>query len=224
MPARIASPALSASTLRVAAGVAVLALLLGWGGWQAGLWQSVGNGETEVALEPDVCIVAPPTPYDSASGLPMHAARPVPPDARCPVCGMFPARSPDWAAQVIFENGDAQFFDSPLSLFMYLNDVGRYSPGRAAGQIHARYVTDGTSKGWIAAEQAWYVHGSSARGPMRAGNFPAFHSRDDALKFAQLRGGTVIAFDEVSRELITPLSGFGHHANHPMSPKASASK
>ncbi|MGL4807201.1 MAG: nitrous oxide reductase accessory protein NosL, partial [Giesbergeria sp.] len=91
MPARISSPALFASTRRVVAGAAVLALLLGWGGWQAGLWQGLGGGETDAALEPDVCIVAPPTPYVSTSGLPMDAARPVPADVRCPVCGMFPA-------------------------------------------------------------------------------------------------------------------------------------
>ncbi|MDD2881113.1 MAG: hypothetical protein PHQ58_11815 [Rhodoferax sp.] len=33
--------------------------------------------------------------------------RAVPADVRCPVCGKYPARSPDWAAQVIFTNGDA---------------------------------------------------------------------------------------------------------------------
>ncbi|MGE5332247.1 MAG: hypothetical protein ACM3Q3_10845, partial [Nitrospirota bacterium] len=51
-------------------------------------------------IEADVCVVAPPTPYNPASGLPLQAARPVPADVRCPVCGMYPARSPDWAAQV----------------------------------------------------------------------------------------------------------------------------
>ena len=213
MPARIASPALSASTRRVAAGVAVLALLLGWGGWQAGLWQSLGNGETEVALEPDVCIVAPPTPYDRASGLPLHAARPVPADVRCPVCGMFPARSPDWAAQVIFANGDAQFFDSPLSLFMYLSDVARYSPGRSADEIVARYVTDVSSKTWTDAGNAFYVHGSSAKGPMRAGNLPAFASKKAALQFAAQRGGTVLAYADVDAGLVTQLGGQGTHAH-----------
>ena len=194
MPARIASPVLSASTLRVVAGVAVLALLLGWGGWQVGVWQGLGGGNPEAALEPDVCIVAPPTPYDRASGLPLHAARPVPPDVRCPVCGMFPARSPDWAAQVIFDNGDAQFFDSPLSLFMYLQDVERYSPGRSATQIIARYV-----------------HGSTAKGPMRAGNLPAFATREDAQAFAQRRGGSVLPFGAIDAALIAPLAGQGGH-------------
>ena len=214
MPARIASPALSASTLRVAAGVAVLALLLGWGGWQAGLWQSLGNGETEVALEPDVCIVAPPTPYDRASGLPLHAARPVPADVRCPVCGMFPARAPEWAAQVIFAQGEAHFFDSPLSLFMYLHDVARYSPGRSVQDIAAAYVHDSARRddaAWIDARSAFYVHGSNAKGPMRAGNLPAFATQEAAQAFAQRRGGQVLAFRQVDAALVATLAGQGGH-------------
>ncbi len=194
---------------RVVAGAAVLALLLGLGC----LWQSLGGGETEAVLEPDVCIVAPPTPYDSASGLPLHAARPVPPGVRCPVCGMYPARAPDWAAQVIFDNGDAQFFDSPLSLFMYLQDVERYSPGRSADRIVARYVTDVPSRQWVDAASAWYVHGSSAKGPMRAGNLPAFAMRADAQAFAQRRGGRVLPFGAIDAALITPLAGQGGHGH-----------
>ncbi|WP_313560773.1 nitrous oxide reductase accessory protein NosL [Diaphorobacter nitroreducens] len=190
-----------------------------------GLWgvpglRSALRPEPAPALEPDVCIVAPPTPYDPASGLPPTAARPIPVDARCPVCGMFPARSPDWAAQVIFRNGDAQFFDSPLSLFMYLQDVARYSPGRSARDIMAHYVTDTTRPAaaggarWTDALSAYYVHGSSARGPMRAGNLPAFSTREAAQAFAAQRGGTVLAFGAVDAPLIAQLAGPGGH-NHP---------
>ena len=161
----------------------------------------------------DLCIIAPPTPYDRTSGLALEAAREVPAEARCPVCGMYPARSPDWAAQVIFANGDAQFFDSPLSLFMYLNDVARYSPGRSADDIVARYVTDVSSKTWTDAGSAFYVHGSSAKGPMRAGNLPAFASKKAALQFAAQRGGTVLAYADVDAALVTQLGGQGTHAH-----------
>lgn len=171
------------------------------------------------APEPDVCIVAPPTRYDPASGLPPTAARAIPADARCPVCGMFPARSREWAAQVIFDNGDAQFFDSPLSLFMYLQDVARYSPGRSAGSIVAHYVTDASAPAgdggarWIDALGAYYVHGSSARGPMRAGNLPAFATREAAQAFAAQRGGTVLAFGAIDAALVVELAGRGGHVH-----------
>ena len=185
----------------------------------AALWWSMpalrAQLEPEAApvLDSDVCVVAPPTPYNPASGLPLESARPVPADVRCPVCGKFPARSPDWAAQVIFANGDAQFFDSPLSLFMYLSDVARYSPGRSADEIVARYVTDVSSKSWTDARSAFYVHGSSAKGPMRAGNLPAFASKKAALQFAAQRGGTVLAYADVDAGLVTQLGGQGTHAH-----------
>ncbi|WP_404303221.1 nitrous oxide reductase accessory protein NosL [Alicycliphilus denitrificans] len=188
--------------------------------WSIPALRAALSSQTAPAPESDVCIVAPPTPYDPATGLAPTAARAIPADARCPVCGMFPTRSPQWAAQIIFTNGDAQFFDSPLSLFMYLQDVARYSPGRSAGQIAAHYVTDATAPKadtgaqWIDALSAYYVHGSSAKGPMRAGNLPAFATREAAQAFAAQRGGTVLAFGAVDADLIAQLAGQGGHSHH----------
>ncbi|MFZ3127428.1 MAG: nitrous oxide reductase accessory protein NosL [Rhodoferax sp.] len=160
-----------------------------------------------VATPEDVCLVAPPTRYDPASGIALHAARSVPPDARCPVCGMFPARAPEWAAQVIFDNGDTQFFDSPLSLYAYLQDVGHYTPGRSAKDITASYVTAVDTRDWIAASAAVYVHGSTAVGPMRGGNLPAFAQRQAAQRFARERGGVVLAASDITPELLRQLGG-----------------
>ncbi len=131
---------------------------------------------------------------------------------------MFPARAPEWAAQVIFQNGDAQFFDSPLSLFQYLQSPERYSPGRNQQSIAARYVTDSSNRQWIDAVSAWYVQGSNALGPMRNGNFPAFQSPEAAAKFAQKRGGRVIAFRDVDAKLLGSMPGANHHAGHASSP------
>lgn len=163
--------------------------------------------------EDDYCVVAPPSPYDPTSGLEITAARPVPADVRCPVCGMYPARSPDWAAQVIFSNGDAQFFDSPLSLFMYLHDLPRYSPGRAVDDIVAQYVTDVSSRSWIEARGAVFVHGSTARGPMRAGNLPAFASTEAARAFAAQRGGSVLTYGAIDAALVNQLGGAHSHSH-----------
>lgn len=189
--------------------------------WRLGVWSPFAPPQ-DVALETDLCLVAPATPYDPASGLAPTEARTVPREARCPVCGMFPARAPDWAAQIIFDDGDAHFFDSPLSLFMYLHDMARYGSGRQAQQIVAQYVTDagsppvspnGTTQKsrWIDARTALYVHGSSAKGPMRAGNLPAFASREAAQAFAASRGGVVLAFDGVDAPLIARLGGRSTH-------------
>lgn len=184
-------------------------------------WQTSAQQENRLAAIGEVCIVAPPTPYDPASGLGLHAPRTVPLDARCPVCGMYPARSRDWAAQVIFRNGDAQFFDSPLTLFIYLQEVGHYSPGRRASEIVASYVSDTGDTGdtslntgkWITASEAIYVSGSTALGPMRAGNLPAFSSKPAALAFVAQYGGKLLSAKEISPQLLQSLNGARRHAH-----------
>lgn len=181
----------------------------------AGSLQWLPGSDTAPPLDPlaEVCLVAPPSPYDPASGLALLAPRPVPADARCPVCGMFPARTPEarrWAAQLIFANGDAQFFDSPLSLFLYQQDVGRYSRGRDAGEIAARYVTELDGGTWLAAEAAVYVQGSKLGGPMRAGNLPAFATAEAAQRFTREHGGRLLRAADIGPDLLRRLDTRAH--------------
>lgn len=170
------------------------------------------------ALPDDICLVAPPFSFDPASGLAMAAARPIPEQARCPVCGMFPARQPRWAAQVIFANGDVQYLDSPLSLFLYLQNVPRYTVGQQADRILAMYVTDLGTGAWVPAQQAVYVHGSRTLGPMRSGNLPAFASTAAAGAFIARQGGTAVGADALRRALpaelqrLAPQTHDGHAA------------
>lgn len=154
----------------------------------------------------DFCVVAPATPYDPAAGLPMLAPRPVPAEARCPVCGMYPARSPRWAGQILFRDGAAQFFDSPIDLFAFLQKIGRYNRSYALDDVAARFVSDFETGGWIALESAFFVHGSAAPGPMRGGDLPAFGSREAAGRFASKQGGRVLAFSQVTPELVASLN------------------
>lgn len=141
----------------------------------------------------------------------MLAARAVPPEARCPVCGMYPARYPRWAAQVIYRDGDAHFFDSPLSYFLFLQAVERHARGRSGADIAARYVSDHGEGGWIDPAGAHFVHGSDATGPMRAGNLPAFARREAAEAFAARHGGRVIVAAEVDAALLRTLDTRAAH-------------
>ena len=190
---------------------ALAALLLGSAGLVAWQWPQrtppspSGNAALE-GIGDDVCVVAPPTPYDPVLGQPLTAAREVPADARCPVCGMYPARARAWAAQVIFADGDAYFFDSPLSLMLYLGNVAHYTRGRTADAIVARYVTDTDTGGWLNAHEAVYVTGSSAMGPMRAGNLPAFADAEAAQEFVQQRGGRAVPFGAIDVALLRRLA------------------
>lgn len=174
--------------------------------------QSGGNG---VGFDPmdDFCIIAPATPYDPASGLALDEPRPIPADARCPVCGMFPARYPRWAGQVIFSDGATHFFDSPVNLLVFLRDVARYS-NYTAEDVIASYTNDVASDTWTPAETAYFVHGSDALGPMREGNLPSFAERTAAQVFAEARGGKVLAHREVDTALLDSLSHAAHHHHH----------
>lgn len=161
----------------------------------------------------ELCVVAPALPYDPASGLPPHAPRPVPADARCPVCGMYPARDLRWAAQVIYTDGAVHFFDSPLTLYQFLHDVDLYGGGRSATDIAGRWVTDIETGQWIDADRAFHVHGSDALGPMRAGNLPAFATPAAAQRFAQARGGRMLPAAGIDRTVLRELENRGRHSH-----------
>ena len=189
-------------------------LAVGAGAAALVLRKTSGNAQL-LAAASDYCVVAPLRALDSASGIGLLAPRSIPEDARCPVCGMFPVRSPEWAAQAIFDDGATHFFDSPLSLFIYLQDVERYTAGRRLSEVAARYVRDADSHSeapdWIDAQTAFYVHGSDALGPMRAGNLPAFASAVSAQAFASRRGGQVIQTGEISPAILEVLGGAKRH-------------
>lgn len=167
----------------------------------------------DAVLPDDVCLTAPTFSHDPTSGLPLHAAREVPPEARCPVCGMFPARQRRWAAQVIFNNGDVQYLDSPLSLFLYQQQVPRYTAGQSAANIVASYVTDLETGAWVPAERAWYVHGSGQMGPMRSGNLPAFATLAQARAFAAREGGEWFTAERLRQGLPASLQRLAPHTH-----------
>lgn len=159
----------------------------------------------------DLCIVAPATPHDPASGLAMLAARPIPADARCPVCGMYPARFPRWAAQSLFKDGAAHYFDSPLDLFVFLHKVNRHDRRYDQDDVAVSFVTDFETGQWIEAHHAFFVHGSSVFGPMRDADLPAFASREAAATLTRSRGGRVLGLTDVTPELILSLNRSVHH-------------
>lgn len=159
----------------------------------------------------ELCIVAPATPYDPASGQPLYAPRPLPAEARCPVCGMYPARYPRWAAQVIFKDGAAHYFDSPVNLFNFLHKVSRYERRYTLDDVAVSYVRDFESGQWVEASQAFFVQGSRVAGPMRNADLPVFASRAAADAFARQHRGTVLTAPDMTPGLLASLSRNGRH-------------
>lgn len=159
----------------------------------------------------ELCVVAPAIPYDSASGLSRYAPRAIPAGARCPVCGMYPARQPRWAAQIIFRDGAAHYFDSPVNLFDFLHKVSRYDRHYTSEDVVASYVRDFETGQWIDAHRAYFVHGSDAAGPMRNADLPAFSRRDAAAAFADRHRGSVLTASDLTPPLLASLSRNTRH-------------
>lgn len=182
--------------------------LLG-GGLYLLLQGSRAQAKPAAAVPDDVCIVSPTLAWDGQGK--RLAPRAIPAEARCPVCGMFPARQPRWAVQVIYADGHAHFLDSPLSLFHYLQQVARYAPGRQRADIAAIHVTEHASGRWLPAEQALYVHGSGLAGPMRSGNLPAVAAGDPSSRFTSRHGGEALSFAALAHELPAALQKLTPH-------------
>ena len=127
------------------------------------------------------------------------------PGDKCPVCGMFVAKYPDWIAQVRFADGQTAFFDGVKDLCKFYFDIGHYRPGRSATDVGAVYVTDYYTLEPIAAEDAFFVVGSNIYGPM-GHELIAFAAADQAQEFLRdHRGREILRFDAVTPELLRSL-------------------
>jgi nitrous oxide reductase accessory protein NosL len=130
---------------------------------------------------------------------------------RCPVCGMYPYRTPQWTAQIVFNDQSASSFDSPVDLFRFLGNMALFDKQHKAADIGAIYVADYNTKTLSDAKKAFFVLGSKALGPMNDPNLPAFATRDAADAFVKAQGGKVLAFGEVTRDIIKSLSSGHQH-------------
>jgi len=127
------------------------------------------------------------------------------PKDKCPVCGMFVAKYPDWVAQVLFKDGTSVFFDGAKDFFKYYLDFKRYEPKRDRSEIQAMYVTEYYSLEPIEARQAFYVTGSDVYGPMGKELIPLARE-SDARQFMKDHGGKrLLRFDEVTAKLVKEL-------------------
>lgn len=128
----------------------------------------------------------------------------VPTKVKCPVCGMFVAKYPKWAALI---NVDAKhyYFDGVKDMMkFYIFDVDFPYDRNKIIQIQ---VTDFYTLQALDAKQAFYVIGSDVYGPMGNELIP-FLSKKAAENFMRdHRGEKIIRFDEISPKLVMGLDG-----------------
>lgn len=147
-----------------------------------------------------VCGLLPALVWAGDSG----PARPSPKD-KCPVCGMFVAKYPDFLAAIGYRDGSWVFFDGAKDMFKYYFDIRKYDPARKQSDIEAVYVTDYYSLSPIKALEATYVVGSDIYGPMGRELIP-FEKKDDAREFMKDHSGkSLMTFKEVTFSLVKSL-------------------
>ena len=124
---------------------------------------------------------------------------------KCPVCGMFVAKYPDFAAEIIFKDGSYAVFDGVKDMFKYYFNLAKYNPGKKLTDVDAIHVTDYYDLKWIDGYQAYYVEGSDVYGPMGRELIP-FEKKEGAEQFMTDHvGKSLLKFDEITYDLIKGL-------------------
>ena len=130
---------------------------------------------------------------------------PVPKNAKCPVCGMFVAKFPDWSASIVYKDGARVYFDGPKDLFTYYLNPQKYDPAKKRADIAFLGVKDYYSLKVIDGRQAYFVVASKVFGPMGKELVP-FAKKGDAEGFRlDHQGKTPLRFQEITPALLKTL-------------------
>jgi len=127
------------------------------------------------------------------------------PKDKCPVCGMFVAKYPDFLAQILFKDGSYAVFDGTKDLFKYYFNLGKVQPSKRVSDIDSIYVTDYYRLTLIDGWKALYVMGSNIYGPMGKELIP-FEREEEAKEFmVDHVGKSLLKFGEVTPDLLKGL-------------------
>jgi len=144
--------------------------------------------------------------FSAGSALPQDPA-PVKPSKKdkCPVCGMFVYKYPDWVGVVIFKDGTTAFFDGAKDLFKYYFNLKKYNAEKTRKDITAIYVTEYYDVKLMDAHKAFFVLGSDVYGPMGRELIP-FFTKEDAQAFKKDHNGKrILLFQQVNPAIIRKL-------------------
>jgi nitrous oxide reductase accessory protein NosL len=124
---------------------------------------------------------------------------------KCPVCGMFVSKYPDWVGSITFKDSSTVFFDGAKDLFTYYLNMPKYAPARNQASITAITVNDYYTLKPADAKLAHYVLGSDVYGPMGKELVP-FGKLADAYAFQKdHKGKMVLRFTDVTPRVLKSL-------------------
>lgn len=130
--------------------------------------------------------------------------KPTPSD-KCPVCGMFVAKYPDWRAEILFKDGSYAVFDGVKDMAKYYFNLAKYNPSKAVSDIDSIYVTDYYRLDFIDGLKAFYVLDSNVFGPMGREIIP-FEKEEDAKEFMLDHAGkSLLRWNTVTLEMVKGL-------------------
>lgn len=124
---------------------------------------------------------------------------------KCPVCGMFVAKFPDWIATVSLADGKKLYFDGVKDMFSFVQQPEKYLQGKTKSGITAVMVKDYYSLKDINGKDAYFVVGSDVQGPMGS-EFVPLGKRSDAEGFMKdHKGKKILRFGEVTSKSLKDL-------------------
>lgn len=124
---------------------------------------------------------------------------------KCPVCGMFVAKYPDWITQIILPDGAYYYYDGVKDMFKHLKEMFGYIPANGVAPPYAEcWVLDYYSLEKVNGSKAFYVAGSSVYGPMGKELIP-FDQKDAAEEFAHDYGGKIYTYSQITEDLLDRL-------------------
>ncbi len=127
------------------------------------------------------------------------------PKDKCPVCGMFVAKYPDFVAVLTFKDGAHAFFDGVKDMMRYYFNLQKYNPLKKREDIARIHVTDYYSLSLIDGFKAYYVSGSDIYGPMGR-EFIPFQKEEDAREFLKdHKGKAVLRFQDINNDVMKGL-------------------
>jgi len=127
------------------------------------------------------------------------------PKDKCPVCGMFVAKYPDFIAVVTFEDKTRAFFDGVKDMMKYYFNLQKYNPSKKRDDITQIHVTDYYSMELVDGFKAFYVVGSDIYGPMGKELIP-FEKEGDAKEFLNdHKGKALLRFQDITDDLVKRL-------------------
>jgi len=160
-----------------------------------------------LTLTISIAIAAPPAakpalpaPQQPPASIPAPQAR-----DKCPVCGMFVSKYPDWVVSVALKDATTLYFDGAKDFFTWYHNMQKYTPSKNKAAITAITVKDYYTLKDVDAAKASYVIGSDVYGPMGKELVP-FGKLADAHAFLKdHRGKMVLRFSDITPAALKSL-------------------